>query len=408
MVSTYIFALSVCIPALPIIAKHFGTNINDTQNLIIMYVIGLGVSQLVYGVLSDYIGRKQTIILGVLLFVCGCELALEFHSLQIMVIARFIQGLGAGCFSVVGKSIMRDISLETGFVKAIASMMLVAVFMQILSPIIGGYLIDYFSWQWVFYLIFFSGLIALIVILLFLPETNRLYLARKDIVSTKDFTQTISEIKNVLVNKELWHFMIISASALAIITIFQVASPFVLQSQMNIKASQFGFITIINATGFITGTCFINWLIRKNTKRDHSNYLNNVAALLMGIIIMIVGAALLYILSSYQSIVNVMGPMFVVSIGTGIVLPLATSCSLIGITYNIGLASAIVGSGQMLIAALVTSIASSMQLYTQLSLACSISIVAVLVLLYFLYIFDPLKSYKKPIRKIANIEDSMK
>src|SRR5687767_13480962 len=101
------FASDVYAPAIPAIARSLGTSINDVQYSMSTYMFGAATSQLFYGPISEGIGRKIPMVVGLVIMVIGSLICLT-PDIDIIIFGRFIQGCGAGACASLWRSIFRD------------------------------------------------------------------------------------------------------------------------------------------------------------------------------------------------------------------------------------------------------------------------------------------------------------
>ncbi len=342
MVSVYLFSNSICIPALSNISEHFTVSPRIAQNIIVLYTLGLGVSQLFYGPLSDIYGRRIVVLVGNTIFVFGSIFSLFSSSIDSLLLARLLQGLGAGCYSVIAKSILSDVYKGNFYINATAVVMIISVLTQMISPIIGGYLISLFSWQANFLAILLYCLITLVVLFIFMPETN---FHERTGSKNNVFLAMYHSYSIILQQKDFWLFLLISSLTLACVTIYYGVSPFILQNQMGLSSFEFGLTFLLTDSTFLIGCLFIYYV--KNKVNAYKN-------MLVGLSIMTIGSGMMILTSilKYNEPVLIIFSMSVFNLGTGLVFPVATAKALL-VRQNIpGASGAIIGAIQMLIVAL--------------------------------------------------------
>lgn len=151
---------------------------NSIQLVISMVFFGMGVGFCIYGPVSDSFGRKPAIYLGMWIFLLGCLISIFSDSFEIMIIGRFLQGLGAASSRVVGIAMIRDRFEGEVMAKVMSLIMIVFILTPILAPSLGQLLLVFFPWQAIFV---FKFILALGCFLWFtlrqeetLPLENRL------------------------------------------------------------------------------------------------------------------------------------------------------------------------------------------------------------------------------------------
>ena len=135
------FAIDMYLPALPSIGQSLGASMSAVQASLMAFFISLGVGQLIYGPLSDMVGRKPPLYFGLVLFGAGsvgCALA---PDIQTLVVLRFIQGLGASAGMVIPRAVVRDLHTGHDAARLMSLLMLVFSVSPILAPLVGSLLI---------------------------------------------------------------------------------------------------------------------------------------------------------------------------------------------------------------------------------------------------------------------------
>ncbi|MER2535595.1 MAG: MFS transporter [Rhizobiaceae bacterium] len=142
MLGMHVFA-----PALPLIAADFAATPAETQYTISLYVAALAVGQLVYGPLSDRLGRRPVIIGGLALFVAACVLAMLASSLGQLILARILQGFGGCAGLVLARAIVQDVSQGSNSAGTIATLNIVQLIGSAVAPVVGLALAGHLGWR---------------------------------------------------------------------------------------------------------------------------------------------------------------------------------------------------------------------------------------------------------------------
>ena len=165
-------SIDIMLPALPDLTADFRLDDpNYAQAVVAVYLVGMGVSQLFYGPLSDRFGRRPVLIGGLVLFSLAGLLSAMTVSFGMMLAARFVQGLGAGAPRVIAVSLARDTyaGRQLGRVMSLAMMIFMAV--PILAPSIGQLILLAAPWRWTFGALFVGGALVLLWSVLRLQES---------------------------------------------------------------------------------------------------------------------------------------------------------------------------------------------------------------------------------------------
>ena len=166
------FAIDMYLPALPSIGQSLGASMGAVQASLMAFFISLGIGQLIYGPLSDMVGRKTPLYFGMVLFAVGsvgCALAPDIHTL---IVLRFIQGLGASAGMVIPRAVVRDLHTGHDAARLMSLLMLVFSVSPILAPLAGSLLIEWMGWRSVFWAVTVAAAMGLVLLATSLPETR--------------------------------------------------------------------------------------------------------------------------------------------------------------------------------------------------------------------------------------------
>ena len=184
LISMVALTIDTMLPALPAIGSSLGVaDANDTQFVVSLFFLGFAIGQLVYGPVSDSIGRKRAIMAGLLLFAFGCFLSLMSHDFETMLIGRILQGLGVAAPRTVTMAIVRDRYAGRGMARIMSFAMAVFILVPVVAPSIGQLILTVLNWHAIFIFLVVLGAIAATWMTLRLPETlapeNRMPLSFK-------------------------------------------------------------------------------------------------------------------------------------------------------------------------------------------------------------------------------------
>jgi DHA1 family bicyclomycin/chloramphenicol resistance-like MFS transporter len=166
------FAIDMYLPALPEIGSSLGAAIGPVQMSLTVFFIALGVGQLLYGPVSDMVGRKPPLFFGLGLFALasiGCALATDIHTL---IALRFIQGLGAAAGMAIPRAVVRDLHTGSDAARLMSMLMLVFSVSPILAPLFGSGVIAATGWRGVFWAVTIAAVIGLAMVATVLKETR--------------------------------------------------------------------------------------------------------------------------------------------------------------------------------------------------------------------------------------------
>lgn len=166
------FSIDTIFPAFPAIARELGATPIAMQQTISVYMIAYALMSLFHGPLSDSLGRRRVILVGVLVFVLasiGCALS---GSIGALLAFRALQGISAGAGLIVGRAIIRDCFEGVEAQRLMSTVSMIFGIAPAIAPIVGGWVVAFARWPMIFWLLaaFAAGL--WLVCLVWLPETH--------------------------------------------------------------------------------------------------------------------------------------------------------------------------------------------------------------------------------------------
>jgi DHA1 family bicyclomycin/chloramphenicol resistance-like MFS transporter len=172
IISLVALSIDAMLPALPEIASDLGfETTNDAQFVISMLFVGMGFGQIIFGPLSDSIGRKTAINIGFVVFVLGCLISIYAQDFDDMMIGRFLQGLGAAGPRIVSIALVRDCYSGRQMARVMSFVMTIFILVPIIAPSIGQLIVNYSTWHSIFILFSILTGVAMVWFSLRQPET---------------------------------------------------------------------------------------------------------------------------------------------------------------------------------------------------------------------------------------------
>lgn len=149
--ATIAFSIDAMLPALPQIAAELSPDdTNRVQLILTSFILGMGLGTFFTGPLSDAMGRKPVILVGAALYCVSAAVAWASDSLEVLLVARFIQGLGAAGPRVVAMAIIRDLYAGREMARMMSFVMLVFTTIPAIAPTLGAGIIALVGWRGVF------------------------------------------------------------------------------------------------------------------------------------------------------------------------------------------------------------------------------------------------------------------
>jgi DHA1 family bicyclomycin/chloramphenicol resistance-like MFS transporter len=328
-------SLSLYTPALPELVEVFGTDISTIKLTLTVYFAGFAVSQLICGPLSDGFGRRPVALAFVAIYLAGSIVAALAPSVEWLLAARLIQGVGAAAGVSIARAMVRD--LFTGL-QSIRIMNLIGMILAIgpaLSPTIGGVALDLFGWRATFLFMVLYGAVLAGVLLLLTPET----LPDADPTRVRPLQILRNYGRVVSSSAFLAPSAFIACTIGGFYTIATVLS-FVMIDEIGLTPTEFGLSMMMQSGAYLAGAV----IMRNLLKRFDAHRLVPIGLVTIGL-----GGALLAVLLRVAdpTFFSVMGPLALIFFGIAFTSPSMQTAALAPFAQIAGSASAMMGFFQM-------------------------------------------------------------
>jgi DHA1 family bicyclomycin/chloramphenicol resistance-like MFS transporter len=327
------------LPSLPAMKADLATDVAAVQATLSVFLLGLAVSNLFYGPLSDRFGRRPVLLGGVFLYVAAGAACAFAPSIGFLVAARALQGVGAASGMVLGRAVVRDIHGRERAAQVLAYMGTAMGAAPMIAPVAGGYLAAAFGWRANFVALTAFGAAILLALWAGLEETNRW--RDPNAVSPGRIALNYGAL---LSRREYVGYVCAVGFVYSGLFSFISASSFVLVEFVGIPAEWFGYCFGTVVLGYMLGT----FVAGRVTGR-----LGIPAMVLAGTLICAAAGALMtvFALAGWVHVAAIVGPMFLYMVGTGWVMPNATAGAIGPFPEKAGAAAALLGFLEMTLAA---------------------------------------------------------
>lgn len=173
------FASDIYAPSLPSVAKEFATTINLSQWSMAIFMLGVAITTLIYGPLSEGLGRKGPLLFGLFVMLIGSIICMLSNSIDTLIFGRFIQGTGAGACSCLWRPIFRDLFKGDELAKYSSYITVFIVFITPAAPALGGYFQKFYSFRASFVFMTLFVAVALAGILFGFKDTSQYHCKSK-------------------------------------------------------------------------------------------------------------------------------------------------------------------------------------------------------------------------------------
>jgi len=337
-------AMDMYLPATPTIAAALHAGQSLVQLTLSGCLAGLAIGQLVAGPLSDGLGRRRPLLIGLVAFVIfsiACALAPDIGSL---IAFRFLQGMAGAAGVVLSLAIVRDMYEGTELARVLGSLTLVFGLAPVLAPVIGGQVLRFTSWRGVFGVLAAVGM-ALLVASWFLPET--LPPQRR---TPPRFRQLLDDSRTLVRDRQYTgNTLALTLGTAALITYIS-ALPFIVEDAYHGSPQLFSLFFTINAIGLALMAQLGTRLIRRMP----------VARVVHASLLVMVAGALAFLaaaLTGHPPLAALLVPLFVFVASFGMMRPNGTALALDGHASIAGTASAWLGALPFMLGAMLSPLA---------------------------------------------------
>jgi MFS transporter, DHA1 family, multidrug resistance protein len=333
--------MHLIIPALPDTARGLGVSAGAIQLTITLYLIGLAIGQLLYGPISDRLGRRPVLLGGLALFTLAGIATAAAPTAWALVIARILQSIGACAGLVLGRAIVRDSAAPDRAAAQLAMLTMVMSMAPAIAPVLGGYATAWFGWRAAFALLAIVGAVTLVLAVLLLPETNR-------VQSGTRASMLIGSIR-LFRSRAFCGYVLGGAFTTTSFYAFMAASPFILIDLLHQPTERVGLYYLLLMAGVAAGSFLANRVAGRIRVQVALRLANSFA---------IAGAALFMLadLAGVLTVTTVIAPVVLFMVGAGMASPFALAGAVSVNTHAIGAASGLYGFTQMAYGAFCTVI----------------------------------------------------
>ena len=332
-------SIGIYTPAMPAIGQYFGVSNAEVQFTFSIYIISFAFGQLIYGPISDKFGRRPALIIGMIIYIFGCLLAVFSFSISMLIIARAVQAFGGCVGPVVGRAIIRDLYDNDQGARVLSYVAMVMGAAPAFAPVIGGYLQVNFNWQSIFILLFIVALIFLLLNLIYMDETNK-----NKQIKPLSLIKALYDYLQFLSSPLFLGYTLVASFAMSAIFIYSSGAPFILINLLGVSPDSYGWYVLIPTLFNIVGALFAS----KSIVYFGGEKLIFIGALstLFGGILMVI-----YINIFSISVTSIILPMCLIMFGIALLYPSAAQSAVGLFDGKIGSASSLNSFLHMFIAA---------------------------------------------------------
>ncbi len=373
------------LPALPHIGDDLQGNASMVQLSLTAFLAGLAAGQLVMGPLSDRLGRRRPVLVGVAGFVLtslACALA---PSVPLLVAARFLQGIAGSAGVVIARAVVRDLYDGAAAVRFFSRLMLIIGIAPIVAPVVGAQILQIMSWRGIFVVLAVLGLGVLATAAVGIPETHL-----PEPESAGRLGTAVWSMARLMRDRNLVGYGLASGLAFAAMFAYISASPFVVQNIYGASPRLFSAMFAVNSIGLVLFSQ-VNGLLAGRVAPRTMLAAGLGATLVAGIGILAV------VVAGLPQLVALALGFFVLVSSMGFVMPNATVLALSEHPESAGAASALLGVMQLAIGAASAPLVGVAGDHNAVPMAVVISVLTVGAIASFAMLTERARGKRRPV-----------
>jgi DHA1 family bicyclomycin/chloramphenicol resistance-like MFS transporter len=341
-------SIDIYLPSLPSMVDVFHTTSAGAEATVTAYYIGFALAQVIYGPISDRLGRRPVLLVGLAFYVAASLVCVLAPTLEALIVARVVQAVAAAAPIILARTIVRDLhsGIHAGRLLSVMSSIMGVV--PIVAPAVGGFLALHLGWRSNFWVMTAAGAFAFAAVALVLPETigdrRAARLSPASILASYRFVLASGTFR--------LYAAIVCLAYGGLITYIGVSS-FIVQGSYGLSPVGYGITFAVSSVGYIAGTFFGRSVA---ARRGLSRAVGAGSALLG------VGGILLptAVVLAPAQIVEFIIPTVIYMAGIGVIIPQGIAAALTPFPERAGAASSLIGFLHMTTAAVVLAAAGAL------------------------------------------------
>ncbi|WP_170957887.1 multidrug effflux MFS transporter [Brachybacterium timonense] len=279
-------ATDMYIPAFPDVTTELATTAARLQLTITAFFLGTAAGQIVSGPISDRVGRRMPLLLGIVLCLIGsigCALA---PSVQVLIAFRILQGIGGGFGMVLGRAVLIDLTDGPELFRIMNIMQGIGGIAPIVAPLLGGLILLVGQWREVFWVIAGMSVISLIGVIALIPES--LPVSRRH---TGGFRVFLHNTGSLLRRAPFVAYLLVNMFSGFALMAYVSASSFVVQEMLGFSSTAYSVSFAINSAGMMAMSFLSAHLAR--TRHPREIIRAGLTAVTLGAVYLLIGVVLL-------------------------------------------------------------------------------------------------------------------
>lgn len=361
------FSIDTIFPAFPALEMDLQASPLALQQTISVYMVAYALMSLVYGPLSDALGRRRVILVGLVVYALASLGCARAHTLDTLLVFRALQGMSAGAGLIIGRAIIRDCFDGAEAQRLMATVSMIFAVAPALAPIVGGWVIAFAHWPMIFVLLAAFALALTLACAAWLPETHpperRVELSLRELGATH---------RSIVTDRAFFPLVLSGSFNFNALWVYISSAPVFVLDMLKLDAQHFAWLFVPAISGMMLGS-FLSGRV--------AGRLTAAATIRIGYSIMLVACAInlgvTLALPQPQLPWSVL-PIGLHAIGIGLSFPTLTLLLLDRFPHHRGAASSVQAFVSLLISALIAGALAPLLSATPMRLAVAATIVTAL------------------------------
>lgn len=320
------FGMHLIIPAITPIQAEFGITAGTASFLISGTLWGIAVSTLIFGAFSDRFGRRPILTIGLILYLLGSSMGAFGQDAWFVITGRVVQGIGGAAGIVVSRAVIRDLYARDKGTSVMAYVTMAIMFAPVLAPSFAGFAVEHYGWRSVFDIAAILGIVVLAWVVRRFPESL------EEPIAIPSAFAMVGAYASVLREPVFVAYSLVGSFVMTAFFAMMSGAPHVAELAWQLPKDQLGYYLGLAGLGMMIST-FITARVAEHVD-NNKLMLAGLGCHLTAVLLMSALFAL-----GFNHPASLFGPMLITGLGSGFVLPTATTGALAIIPRMAGTAS---------------------------------------------------------------------